>query len=281
MTGRRGWFLGITSALLGGVAPLASQQSGAQLFQTKCAACHSLASDRMVGPGLRGVTARRQRAWLVRWIAMPNELLSAGDPIARQLLQEYGGLPMPNLGLTEREAESVIAYLETAAETGTAPSAAAAPLPAGKPIVGKGLFTGATRFHNGGPSCMACHSIAGIGALGGGALGPDLTAASRKYGVAGLAAVLATTPFPTMQPIFAPRSLTPEEQAHLAAFLVQASVSGRSPRAVGLLMGAAVVATLMLFGLVHLAWRGRLTTVRRQMVESARSAFDPQRASDR
>ncbi|MFN3338009.1 MAG: hypothetical protein ACK42I_10985, partial [Thermomicrobium sp.] len=52
---------------------------------------------------------------------------------------------------------------------------ATTPLPPGDPIRGKELFTGVLRFENGGPPCQACHSIGGIGALGGGQLGPDLT----------------------------------------------------------------------------------------------------------
>src|SRR3989337_709452 len=49
------------------------------------------------------------------------------------------------------------------------------------PVAGRALFTGARRLENGGPACMSCHSVAGLGALGGGALGPDLTLAYNKY----------------------------------------------------------------------------------------------------
>src|SRR3989338_9184569 len=46
--------------------------------------------------------------------------------------------------------------------------------PAGDYATGNALFTGEKRFTNGGPPCISCHS-AGVGALGGGILGPNLT----------------------------------------------------------------------------------------------------------
>ena len=132
---------------------------------------------------------------------------------------------------------------------------------------------GTRRLERGGPPCMACHSIAGIGALGGGALGPDLTLALSKYGGdAGLASVLAAIPFPTMSPIFGRRPLTGEEQAHLRAFIGQAAVVERSPAAVGQLTVLAIAGAAVLAGIVHLSWRRRLAGVRRRMVEGTRLA---------
>ena len=52
----------------------------------------------------------------------------------------------------------------------------------GNDEAGKKLFTGETSFANGGPACMSCHN-AGVGTLGGGSLGPDLTKvwATKSY----------------------------------------------------------------------------------------------------
>jgi hypothetical protein len=63
--------------------------------------------------------------------------------------------------------------------------------------------------------------VSGIGSLGGGALGPDLTHATQRYPGPGLAAVLGNIAFPTMVGPFANRPLTPQEQADLVAFLVE------------------------------------------------------------
>jgi mono/diheme cytochrome c family protein len=133
-------------------------------------------------------------------------------------------------------------------------------------ITGKELFTGVVRFTNGGPPCMGCHSIAGIGALGGGALGPDLTTAYSRWGDAGLSMLFTQLPLPTMNPIFSRHPLTPEEQAHLKAFLQQAGMTQRSGQAISLLLGLAGAGATAFLLLVHLLWRRRLRTVRRPLV---------------
>lgn len=258
----------------GEAAPLTREaEQGQVLFGEKCIACHTIGQGDRVGPDLAGVTSRRSHAWLVALISAPDRVLAQGDPIAKELFQKYKGVPMPNQGLAVDQVAAIVAYLASAS-VGEAAGASAAP-PAGDARLGKELFTGSRRFQNGGPSCMACHSIGGIGALGGGALGPDLTLAASKFGDAGLASVLASLPFPTMSPIFARRPLAPEEQAHLRAFVMQAAITERSPQAVGRLTAFAVVGAVVLLGLVHVSWRRRLTTVRRRMVEAQRPARTP------
>ncbi len=254
----------------GWAAPLAqSPEQGQAIFQQKCTACHTIGRGNLVGPDLQGVTARRERSWLVRWISAPDRMLAEKDPIATQLLQEYSNVPMPNLALTEAEVSALIAYLGTqteGAQPAQAGAAAPAALPAGDPAIGKALFTGVARFQNGGPPCMACHAVAGIGALGGGTLGPDLTPAFNKYGEVGLANFLATVPLPTMNAVWNTHPLTLEEQGHLRVFLQQASVSGRPAEALAQLAGLAVLGTVFLLGLAQLYWRRRLVAVRRPLV---------------
>lgn len=140
--------------------------------------------------------------------------------------------------------------------------------PAGDAAVGKNLFMGTARFQNGGPPCMACHSVGGIGALGGGALGPDLTGAYAKLKDAAVTWPETVQP---MRAIFAEKPLTADEKDHLLMFLQSASVSERPTEAVGQLAGLAVLGTAVLLGLAHLTWRHRLHQVRRPMV--SRSAL--------
>ncbi len=133
----------------------------------------------------------------------------------------------------------------------------------GDPVIGKNMFTGAASFENGGPACRACHTIAGIGALGGGALGPDLTGAYAKFGVS-----MVTWPelFEPMKTIYSEKPLTDEEKSQLVAFFAEAQLAERAPQAVGQLAGLAVVGVVLLLGLSHLVWRRRLKRVRRPMV---------------
>lgn len=144
----------------------------------------------------------------------------------------------------------------------------------GDSSIGKALFEGAIRFENGAPSCRACHSVAGIGALGGGLLGPDLTEAYGKFGEEGIASILATTPFPTMRPIFSERPLTPQEQTHLAAFLEQAGVSERPAAMVGLLALLGAVGAALLLVMMRFIGRRRLTEVRRPMVARSHARIE-------
>lgn len=131
----------------------------------------------------------------------------------------------------------------------------------GDSSIGKALFTGARRFQSGGPACMACHSTAALGPLGGGALGPDLTQVYDRYGEKSLASILNTLPFPTMRPVYQDKPLTAEEQAHLLAFFRQAAGERPSgPSGVPIALGGLGAAVLL--GLAGLVWRRRLTGVR-------------------
>ena len=239
-------------------------EAGNKIFQEKCTACHTLGKGPLVGPDLKGVTARRPREWLEQWIAAPDAMLAKKDPVATELLHQFRDVPMPNQGLSTSEVTAVLAYLETetAAAQPSAPAAAgqAASAPVqGNPEIGKGLFTGVTRFQNGGPPCMGCHSVGGIGALGGGGLGPDLTGAVAKYGgAAGLNAFVAGTPTPTMKAVWSRQPLTTEESASVVAFLSQAEVTQRPAEAIWQLGGLAALGLVVLLAVAGLRWRNRL-----------------------
>lgn len=88
-------------------------QDGQYLFQSKCGACHTIGKGDKVGPDLAGVTARRERAWLARYIEAPDEVLAKRDPIATALFKKYREVRMPNLGLTRDEVTDLLSYLQT------------------------------------------------------------------------------------------------------------------------------------------------------------------------
>jgi cytochrome c2 len=244
---------------------------GQKLFQDKgCVACHTVGKGNLVGPDLKGVTARRPREWLEQWIAAPDAMIAKKDPVAVGLLHEFHDVPMPNLGLSNSDASAILAYLDTAAAQTSAPATEAASAPAvqGNPEIGKDLFTGVVRFHNGGPPCMACHSVGGIGALGGGQLGPDLTAVVSRYGgAAAVDAFVAGTPTPTMRAVWSKNPLTTEERAGVVSFLAQAAVTQRPAQAIWQLLGLAVLGLAILLTIAGLKWQNRLRNgVRRPMM---------------
>jgi len=228
LTGLLALLLAATFSLAQAAPRLQDAANGEAIFKAKCASCHTIGGGKLVGPDLKGVTTRRDLAWLTRWLKEPDKVLAEGDPIAAQLLTESNNVPMPNMGLSDADVADLIAYFQSIDDTAPAPaateSAPAAPAPAsaeplggtdlvvalnGDPDYGQKLFTGEVPLQNGGTPCIACHSVEGVGIIGGGAFGPDQTHVYTRYGgAAGLAAVLGTLPFPTMQGIFADKPIS-------------------------------------------------------------------------
>jgi len=226
-----------------------SGPDGGTIFQTKCTACHTIGKGKLVGPDLEGVTARQDALWLKNFIVDPDKLFAAKDPKAQQLLSEYNNVKMPALGLSDAEVDALMAFLAqsgSAASSVTTPAGQAAAV-VGDPASGRRAFTGELALANGGPSCIGCHSVASIGGLGGGALGPELTHAAQRYPGPGLAAVLGNIAFPTMVGPFTNRPLTPREQADLVEFLGQADQGQASALAVA--AGAITLNTWWVLGI--------------------------------
>ncbi len=263
--------VGLWTALPAGANAAGDANAGKQLFEQKgCPACHTIGKGDLVGPDLKGVTSKEPKEWLQQWIAAPDQMVAKKDPTAIKLLHQYHDVQMPNLGLSSSDVDSIIAYLGSAEAGSGAESsaAAAAPAPQGNPEAGKDLFTGVVRFQNGGPPCMACHSIGGIGALGGGQLGPDLTGVVGQLGGAsGVNAFIAGTPTPTMKAVWSQRPLTDQERANIVAFLGQASVTQRPVQAIWQLAGLAVLGVVIGLAFATWWWRQRNSFgVRRPMV---------------
>ena len=86
---------------------------GQRLFQSRCSACHTIGQGDKLGPDLLGVTTRRDRDWLLRYIQAPDEVLATGDLIATALFEKYKKVGMPNLRLVTSEVFSLVSYLDT------------------------------------------------------------------------------------------------------------------------------------------------------------------------
>ncbi len=229
-----------------------SAQEGDQLYQQYCAACHTIGKGDLVGPDLQGVMQRRERAWLEKMISTPDKML-ASDKTAQELMSKYK-LAMPNLGLSSTQVQSLLAYLENPSASGGATEPIV--LSGGNPNTGKALFTGAMAFTNGGTPCIACHSTAGINAIGGGALGPDLTHVHGRLGAPGLSSALVGLPFPTMQGVFINSPLMPQEQADLFAYFQQVDQQTVQISALNnnIVFGLGIAGALILFGIMLAFW---------------------------
>jgi mono/diheme cytochrome c family protein len=272
--------------------PAQASDPGETIFQTKCTACHTIGKGKLVGPDLKDVTTRRDPQWLKRFIADPNQMF-ASDPTAQQLLAENNNVKMPALGLTDAEVTALIAFLAGGAAAGgqaqAAPQTQAAPqapAQAGDPVAGWRVFTGNASLAGGGPACIGCHSVNGLGGLGGGALGPDLTHAAQRYPGPGLAAVLGNIAFPTMIGPFANRPLTAQEQADLVAYLAAAdqgnpvapaavaAAPGAITRDTGLVLAAGLAGAFALTLLLAVFWPRQRQSVSARLRGARKPAVD-------
>jgi mono/diheme cytochrome c family protein len=253
--------------------PLAGQTTGEEVFQTTCVACHTLTTDRLVGPGLAGVTTNRDREWLISFIVEPDRVIASGDSIATRLLAEYM-VPMPNVGTTRAQAEAVLDFIAgVGAEVTPAEAAAAegATVEAGPDATvrsasedeirfGRELFQGPARFANGGPTCNACHDVMQHDMMGGGTLAANLTDVLTRIGEPGVRAILQNPPFPVMQQAYEGMALSESEIDGLLAYLSQAEGQmpmNRAGRFGFMLLVTGIGGTLVLFGLFSLVWKGR------------------------
>jgi mono/diheme cytochrome c family protein len=255
-------------------APPLAAQSARDYFHQNCAGCHTIGGGRIVGPDLKNVTERRDRAWLTRFLPNPKALIDAGDPIAVTLRQESLGVMMPTLPtMTPARVQEVLDFLTAESRVTSSPPVVVTiqhPFTPDDVAMGRGLFTGVHRLRRGGPPCLSCHTIGGLPPLGGGRLGPDLTLVwERLQGRTGLSAWLGAPATATMQSVFNTAPLQTDEILSLVAFFDVAARTGRPVDSAGQLtffmlgMGGAVCG-LALAGAI---WRRRFRGVRRSLVE--------------
>jgi protein SCO1/2 len=95
---------------------------GQVLFANRCAACHTFGKGNHLGPDLMGITARRERNWLINYLAEPDKMRARKDPVALELAKNNKVL-MPNLKLTKKELGEVMEYLEAKSDLSSKPGA--------------------------------------------------------------------------------------------------------------------------------------------------------------
>ncbi len=99
---------------LGAFANAGSVENGEKLFKRKCKSCHRLTEGTKVGPSLMGVTKRRSREWLHKWLQNPKAMIESGDAIAVKLKKKYKKL-MPKIKQmkNEKDRNDILSFLES------------------------------------------------------------------------------------------------------------------------------------------------------------------------
>ena len=258
-----GWLIGFPSA--------SAQETGKQMFQQSCAACHSIGGGQLVGPDLAGVNDKRPEDWLLKYIKSSQTLVKSGDKTAVDLFEQFNKIPMPDQALSDDQIKKVLAHIKdtggspAAGKQAAAPSAEAAKESAAVATPdeiqrGQDLFEGQLRFANGGPSCNACHHVTSDALLGGGVLASELTLVFSRMGKQGISAMLGSAPFPVMQAAYAGKALSENEIGALVGFLQHADKehARQMPKEWGWRMfSAGAGGVVVLLGIFSLAGRRR------------------------
>lgn len=82
---------------------------GENIANTKCASCHKMTEERLVGPGWAGVTTRRTAPWLLNFITNPDPMIDKDPELQAQL--ELCLVRMPNQSLTDDDARAIYEYM--------------------------------------------------------------------------------------------------------------------------------------------------------------------------
>ncbi len=79
---------------------------------TECKACHTIGGGKLVGPDLKGVTERRDEAWLIKFIQNSQALVASGDETAVKVFNENSKIPMPAHSLTDDQVKGILKYIK-------------------------------------------------------------------------------------------------------------------------------------------------------------------------
>jgi len=82
---------------------------GQAIYDMKCAACHQLSEQRVVGPGWKGVTSRRKPEWIMNMVTNVDIMLDK-DPAAQALLEECL-TRMPNQNVSVGDARDLLEFM--------------------------------------------------------------------------------------------------------------------------------------------------------------------------
>lgn len=84
---------------------------GKGIYELKCASCHKLTEERLVGPGWKGVTKRREPEWIMNMITNVDMMLET-DPEAQKLLEQCM-VRMPNQNVSRDDGRQIMEFMRS------------------------------------------------------------------------------------------------------------------------------------------------------------------------
>jgi hypothetical protein len=94
---------------LGASLDAAMAEEGHKIQQVKCASCHKLTDEKLVGPGWKGVTSRHTPEWIMNFISNPDPMIDKDPEVQAQL--ELCLVRMPNQNLNGDEPRQVLEFM--------------------------------------------------------------------------------------------------------------------------------------------------------------------------
>lgn len=82
---------------------------GKSIAETKCVSCHKTSEEKLVGPGWKGVTHRRNPYWIMNFITDPDPMIDKDPEVQAQL--ELCLVRMPNQNLVDEEARNILEFM--------------------------------------------------------------------------------------------------------------------------------------------------------------------------
>jgi mono/diheme cytochrome c family protein len=85
--------------------------AGKGIYEMKCQSCHKLTDEKVVGPGWKGLTKRREPHWIMNMV-MNTEMMLEKDPEAQKLLEQCL-VRMPNQNLSQADSRNVLEFMRS------------------------------------------------------------------------------------------------------------------------------------------------------------------------
>lgn len=85
--------------------------AGKGTYELKCQSCHRLTEEKLVGPGWKDVTKKRQPVWIMNMITNVEVMLE-NDPEAQKLLEQCM-VRMPNQNISPEQGRQILEFMRS------------------------------------------------------------------------------------------------------------------------------------------------------------------------
>jgi mono/diheme cytochrome c family protein len=116
---------------------------GKSLYNANCASCHKL-NKKLIGPALKGVSAKYDKEWLYAWIKNSAAMIKAGDEQAIAIYEEYNKVAMNAFPqLSNEDIDNILAYTDYVPEpVATSTTVSGAQSSTGEPSLANDIILG-------------------------------------------------------------------------------------------------------------------------------------------